>query len=600
MDFLGLSNLTILAKARDIIRERYGVEIDFSSLPLDDQRTFQLLASGETRDIFQFESKGMRRYLQELRPSKFADISAMVALYRPGPMEQIDTFIKAKQGVAPVHYPHPALEKILEETYGVIVYQEQVMFIARILAGYSMGQADIFRKAMGKKIAEVMKQQEQTFVEGAVQNGIDATLAHQIFALIEPFAGYAFNKGHSVSYALVAYRGAYLKANYPIEYLTAFLNTYSDNTDKVALAWDECRKTGIRILPPDVNRSESGFTIEDTDSGLAIRFGLASVKNVGYGPVEAVVAARESSAFASIEDFCRRVGARALNKKALESLVRVGAFDCLGSRSGLLASLDRVVAFAQAEQRSRDAGQTSMFDAMSDAVPVLDGIVNGNVPEAQARQKVAWERELSGIYFSPHPTETMSAELEGIVTGPCAAVPYEGTEREVVLAGLVASVRQSFTREGKTFVVAELEDTSGTIEVTVWPRVHEGTKGLWTEGALIIVKGQLRTRDGQTQLTCQSAQRYQPSDRPTGRRAAPRNLTLELNETADSEADVAKLSQVIALLRQCPGDDSVSLVINGVDGSRKEFDVPGLSVSFSPDLAKRLDATMAGGSYRIA
>jgi len=596
MDFLGLSNLTILAKARDIIRERRGVAIDFQELPLDDSRTFQLLASGETRDIFQLESKGMRRYLQELRPSKFADISAMVALYRPGPMEQIDTFIRAKQGVAPVHYPHPALERILEETYGVIVYQEQVMFIARLLAGYSMGQADIFRKAMGKKIAEVMKQQEQTFVEGAVQNGIDPKVAHEIFSLIEPFAGYAFNKAHSVSYALVAYRGAYLKANYPIEYLTAYLNTYSDNMDKVGLAWDECRKMGIRILPPDVNRSEAGFTIEDTDSGPAIRFGLASIKNVGNGPVEALVSARGTMPFNSIEDFCRRVGSRALNKKALESLIRVGAFDCLGNRSGLLASLDRIVAFAQAEQRSRDAGQTSMFDVLAEAGPVLDLVANGEVPEISARERLAWERELSGVYFSRHPAEGIAADLKGVVTGQCATLAHDRTEREVVVGGLVTSVRQSFTREGKSFVVAELEDTSGSVEVTVWPRVHEATKGLWVEGALIVVKGQLRSRDGQVQLTCQQAQRYTPSASSSVRRPPTRELTIEMTETADPERDEELLSKVIALLRQCPGEDRVTLVINTRGGTRAEFDLPALRVSFTGELERQLAAVLTGST----
>jgi DNA polymerase-3 subunit alpha len=474
------------------------------------------------------------------------------------------------------------------------------MFIARILGGYSMGQADIFRKAMGKKIPEVMKQQEQTFVEGAVKNGIDDRLAHEIFGLIEPFAGYAFNKAHSVSYALVAYRGAYLKANYPIEYLTAFLNTYSDNMDKVCLAWEECRRMGIRILPPDVNRSHAGFTIEDTASGPAIRFGLASIKNVGNGPVEALVCARESTDFATVEDFCRRVGARSLNKKALESLVRVGAFDCLGGRSALLAALDRIVAFAQAEQRSRDAGQTSLFDVLSESGPVLDITASGSVPEVSARDRLAWEKELSGVYFSPHPAEAMTADLEGVVSGQCATLAYEGSEREAVIAGLVTSVRQSFTREGKQFVVAELEDTSGSVEVTVWPRVHDSTRGLWSEGALIIVKGQLRTRDGQTQLTCQQAQRYVPSNGSNSRRAPARVLTMELNETADPRADEEVLAKAIGLLREHPGSDRVALVIHARNGTRSEFDMPGLLVALTPDLADELGKVLAGGSYSIA
>ena len=599
MDFLGLSNLSILAKARDTIFQRYGVSIEFERLPLDDAKTFALLASGETRDIFQLESKGMRRHLQELRPSVFADISAMVALYRPGPMEQIDTFVRAKQGIAPVSYPHPALEMILHETYGVIVYQEQVMFIARTLAGYSMGQADIFRKAMGKKIPEVMKQEEETFVAGAVENGIDSGLAREIFALIEPFAGYAFNKAHSVSYALLAYRGAYLKANYPIEYFTAFLNSYSDNPDKVCLAVEECRKAGIRILPPDVNHSSPGFEIEETDGGPAIRFGLASVKNVGLAPVEAIAVARnEGGQFASIEDFCRRVGTRGVNKKGMESLIRVGTFDCLGSRAGLLASADRIVALAQAEQRSRDTGQTSMFGWAETPVG-LDVRVDSGAPDVPAKDKIAWEKELTGVYFSPHPIESIAAELADIVSGPCGELGHELVGREVVVAGMVVSVRQSFTREGRPFVVAELEDMSGSIEVTVWPRVHESTKGLWNEGAVIVVKGQLRSREGQLQIGCQTAQRYVQPNGATRRRAKPRALVVEVKETDDAEADIVLLSKLVDLLKGHPGESPVSLVVETAGGSKTELEMPDLRVSFGPDLERELETVLAGACFRL-
>jgi len=600
MDFLGLSNLTILSKARDIINKRHGVLIDFSELALDDRKTFALLASGETRDIFQLESKGMRRYLQELKPSVFGDISAMVALYRPGPMEQIDRFIRAKQGTDPVRYPHPALERMLEETYGVIVYQEQVMFIARTLAGYSMGQADIFRKAMGKKIPEVMKEQEQTFVAGAVANGIDERLAREIFSLIEPFAGYAFNKAHSVSYALVAYRGAYLKANYPVEYASAYMNTYWDNADKICLAVEECRKMGIGILPPDVNESESGFTIEDTESAPAIRFGLVSVKNVGLGPVESIVTARHAGdPFTSVGDFCRRVGARGINKKVMESLIRVGALDCLGTRSGLLASLDRIVSVAQAEQRTRDSGQTSLFDFVSDAPQALELELGVGVPEAPTREKIAWEKELTGVYFSPHPVEAIRSELNDIVTAPCGMLAHDRIDREVVVAGMVSTVRQSATREGRPFVVAEIEDTSGSIEVAVWPRVHENTRGLWVEGALVIVKGQLRGREGQLQVSCQHAQRYTPGQGNGRPRNKPRELTIQLKETADSNADIELLGRVVALLRAYPGEDGVSLLVETLGGEQAELEMPDIHVTLSPELERDLNGVLVNSSFRI-
>ena len=600
MDFLGLSNLTILSKACDIIQRRHGITIDLSAVPLDDPRTFALLSSGETRDIFQLESKGMRRYLHELKPSTFADISAMVALYRPGPMEQIDTFIRAKQGIAPVRYPHPDLERILQETYGVIVYQEQVMFIARILAGYSMGQADIFRKAMGKKIPEVMREQEKTFVAGAVENGLDERLAKEIFGLIEPFAGYAFNKAHSVSYALLAYRGAYLKANYAIEYVAAFLNTYYDNADKVCLAIEECRKLGVPVLPPDVNHSLSEFTIENVDGHDAIRYGLAAVKNVGQGPVDAIVGARiESGPFSSVEDFCRRVGARGVNKKVLESLIRVGAFDSFGTRAALLASLDRIVAFAQSEQRSRDSGQTSMFDVLGDSSAGIELHLNGGIPEVPSREKIAWERELTGVYFSPHPMHEISLELEDIVTGPCAGVGYEHMDREVVVAGMVSTVRQSFTKDGKPFVVAEVEDTSGVIEVTVWPRVHETTRGLWNEGAVVIVKGQLRARDGQMQLSCTQAQRYVPNGKPRKERRVTRQLTITLTETEDGASDVGRLEHLMAVLRGHPGEDSVSLVIRTLDGDSHDLEFPSLGVSCGPELESDLEQALGERSFIV-
>ncbi|MDP2932123.1 MAG: DNA polymerase III subunit alpha, partial [Chloroflexota bacterium] len=308
MDFLGLANLTILGRAREIIRQNRGVDVDLHRLPMDDARTYSLLASGETAGVFQLEGTGMRHHIKELKPNTFSDIAAMVALYRPGPMEHIPRFIKSKHGEEPIRYPHPALKNILEETYGVIVYQEQVLFIVQTLAGYSLGQADIFRKAMGKKIAEVMKKEKINFIAGAIKNGFSEEVANEVFALIEPFAGYAFNKAHAFSYALIAYQTAYLKANYPAVYMTAFLITHAGDLEKVAGAVAECRRLGITVLRPDVNHSQVNFAIEKSESGTeAIRFGLAAIKNVGVNAVEPVVAeCNKAGKYKSIEDLCRR------------------------------------------------------------------------------------------------------------------------------------------------------------------------------------------------------------------------------------------------------------------------------------------------------
>jgi DNA polymerase-3 subunit alpha len=359
MDFLGLANLTILAKARNIIKETRGVDLDLANLPLDDQKTFDLLAAGETTGVFQLESAGMRRYIKELKPTFFIDIAAMVELYRPGPIEHIPKFIRSKHGEEPITYPHPALEKILEETYGVIVYQDQVLFIVRQFAGYSLGQADIFRKAMGKKIAEVMQKEKVNFINGAIKLGYTEEMANTIFALIEPFAGYAFNKAHSVSYALIAYQTAYLKANFPSEYMDAFLITNQDVTEKVTTAISECRRLGIQVNPPDINKSDVNFSLEDSGDPEkpAIRFGLAAVKNVGEGAVQPLIDERKlNGPFKNIEDFCRRLDAQSANRRVLESLIKTEHSDTLMFQPGaLLNNVDRILPWPSRNRNSRAA-----------------------------------------------------------------------------------------------------------------------------------------------------------------------------------------------------------------------------------------------------
>jgi len=628
MDFLGLSNLTILDKAAKIIRENRGLPIDLQHIPLDDGKAFQLLASGETKGIFQLEGTGMRRYLEQLKPSNFADIAAMVALYRPGPMEQITTFIRAKQGLTPVHYPHPALKEILEETYGVIVYQEQVMFIAQALAGYNLGQADIFRKAMGKKIPKVMKKEEKTFIAGANKKGIPTELAKEVFSLIEPFAGYAFNKAHSVSYALIAYRCAYLKANYTTEYMTAYLNTYWDDMDKVRSAVAECRRLGIQVLPPDVSRSQANFAIETSPlppspvngagrSEVAIRFGLAAVKNVGPSPVGHILAARsQDGPFESIEDFCRRVDLRNVNKKVLESLIKAGAFDSLNNRGTLLKSIDKIVSLGQMEQRMRESGQVSMLDLWARASPafVLDQEIKQD-EDVSIKQKLDWERELLGVCFSSSPLDSLTSELSSMVTASCGEITTDMANETVVTAGTVASVRHAYTRDGRPFTIATVEDLNGNIEVTVWPRVHENTKELWQEGNIVVVKGAVKVRNGRTQLSCQQARLYRRTEAASSSAAsqAPeqseaaaqqsltpnqRRLTISIKQTEQVEKDVERLRQVIDTLKNYPGQDTVSLVINTGE-EMTNMEIPKLTINYCPDLAAELNILLGEGNLRL-
>jgi len=600
IDFLGLSNLTILDKATKTIQQNRGISLDLQRIPLNDAKTFELLASGETKGIFQLESSGMRRCIKELKPTDFSDIAAMIALYRPGPIEQIPTFIRAKQGAIPVNYPHPALEEILKETYGVIVYQEQVLFIAQALAGYSLGQADIFRKAMGKKIPAVMKKEERNFISGAKKNGMPVELAQEIFSLIEPFAGYAFNKAHSVSYALIAYRGAYLKANYPTEYMTAFLNTYWDNMDKVRLAIAECRRLGIQTLPPDISKSQRSFTIEE-GNGSAIRFGLAAVKNVGTSPVECILlACQQGGPFNSIEDFCHRVDLRNTNKKVLESLIKAGAFDSLGSRRAFVKSIDKIISLAQTEQSMKESGQISMFDlwAQTSSGAILSLEEKGK--DVPITQKLDWEGELLGVYFSQHPLASLTAELSSMVTVACSEISADMANETVVTAGMVASTRQAQTRDGRRFIIATLEDQVGNVEVAVWPNIYENTKELWERGNILVIKGQVRTKEGGAQLNCQEVQPYdavkqEDKGPPVQNR---RHLIIDIHETTEAEKDLERLQQVIDILKSYPGEDRVSLNIAGGDETTG-LEMPNIRISYCPQLASELSDILGEGNLRL-
>ena len=373
-----------------------AINFALTDIPLDDGNTFDLLSRGDTVGVFQLEGGGMTRYIKELKPSSLSDVAAMIALYRPGPMEHISTFIDSKHGRVAPHYPHPALQDILEETYGVIVYQDQVLQIARTFAGYSLGQADIVRKAMGKKIPEIMAEEKQNFLAGALNQGYTRQMAEQIFALIEPFAGYAFNKAHSVSYGLISYWTAYLKSNFPAEYMVALLNSYKDNTDRVAGAVAECRRMNINVLPPSINGSEVNFSIDTGEQGdSAIRFGLSAIKNVGEAAVAPLIETRkEMDGFRSIEQLCQNADLGGVGKKALESLIRAGAFDDFGDRSGMLEVIDRIVSLAQSEAHLRNSQQTSMFDMMGDSMPAE--LASIDIPDLNTSdaEKGQWEQEL--------------------------------------------------------------------------------------------------------------------------------------------------------------------------------------------------------------
>ena len=524
MDFLGLANLTMLQRAVSYIEQTRDIKVDISNLPMDDPYTFQKLTAGETHSVFQLEGSGMTRYLQELKPTTIRHLTAMISLYRPGPMAHLPTYIKRKEGKEPVIYPDPSLEDLLSETYGIIVYQDQVLQIVQRVAGYSLGQADILRRAMGKKIKEEMQRERQNFLNGSKTRGYPDDVANLLWEYIEPFAGYAFNKAHAACYALIAYQTAYLKANFPAEWMAAVLTTDADNTDKVVSAIGECRRLGIELLRPDVNRSQANFQVERISNGaldlrLGIRYGLAAVKNVGETAVQSMIAEREQNGpFKSLDDLCHRVDLRTLNKRVLESFSKCGALDDFGPREAVLAGLDSALAAAQHAQRASDAGQTSMFDLIGSADASADGATVATplptVPPLTPRERLAWEKETLGLFFSDHPFQEASRWLADRVTATTAQIGPDLANERVVIAGVVSNLKRITTKKRDQMLIATLEDLHGSVELTVFPRTFVQTEQVWQEDAVVIVTGKIDQREERYQLVCDTAEAFEVPDGP--------------------------------------------------------------------------------------
>ncbi|MSQ08428.1 MAG: DNA polymerase III subunit alpha [Dehalococcoidia bacterium] len=517
MDFLGLKNLTILDRVLKLIEHRRGEKLSLTDVPTDEmdpqaRAAYDVLSAAETFGVFQLESAGMRRYIKELKPSSVNDIAAMIALFRPGPMDHISSFIDSKHGRRPVTYPHPALKDILDETYGIIVYQDQVLLIAREFGGYTLGEADILRKAMGKKVPEIMAAQREKFTSGAVAKGYSQELATTMFNLIEPFAGYAFNKAHSMSYAMIAYWTAYFKANYPVEYFTAVLNTFQDEIEKVGEAVVDARRQKIDVLPPDLNYSSTEFTIEtDGSGGAAIRFGLGAIKNVGVPAVGPVIATRESGGrFASLEDFCARMDFKGMNRRTIESLIKVGALDCFElPRGALLDAAERIITAGQRQARLRDSGQTTMFDLFGQSVqsPAPEIRVDASIKEPEHERSI-WEKELLGVELTQSAfTRDMYAQPEGVIVFGSLLTPERAGERVSAL-GQVAAIRELSTRKGDRFISVNLALLDSQIELVVWPGVLETTADLWTAGRYVTLTGQVRERDGRVSISVETAREY--------------------------------------------------------------------------------------------
>jgi DNA polymerase-3 subunit alpha len=497
MDFLGLSTLTLISDALAEIKRTEGIDLDIDAIPLDDARTYKLFGDGQTYGVFQFESSGMRELLRKAKPERLDDLIALNALYRPGPLKSgmVDDFISRKQGKTEVKYELPQLAPILGDTYGVIAYQEQVMRIAAVLAGFSMGQSDVLRKAMGKKDPKVMAKQREAFMDGARKNGVNEKKATKIFDLMEFFAGYGFNKSHSTTYAWVAYQTGYLKANYPWHFMSALLTIEAANTDKLAMYLGECRDLGIPILPPDINTSQLPFTVEKE----GVRFGLCAVKNVGEGAILSMLNVRkELGRIDSLFTLCEHVDQRLVNKRPLESLVKSGAFDSLAAgpiptrRARLFTGVDRAIEHGSRSQRNRLNGTVSFFDLPQDdeapvAIPLPDAVA---WTEAQ---QLASEKEALGFYMSGHPLERFSGELKTF--GAKRLAELGGSEADVWVGGIVSGLRPLKTKKGDRMCVFMLDDIAGSLEVVVFPETFGKHGSLVEADAMLLVRGKFEKDD---------------------------------------------------------------------------------------------------------
>ncbi len=500
IDFLGLQNLDIIATCLRLIKEHRGVEVDIEKIPFDDARTYELLANADTHGVFQLEGAGMRRMLTDMRPQTFEDVAAAVALFRPGPMVNIPAFVARKQGREPIEYMHERLEPILRDTYGVMIYQEQVMMAAREIAGFSMSEADILRAAMGKKDKVKMAKLHTKFIDGAIERGITEQTAQALFDGIAKFAEYGFNRAHSAAYGVIAYQTAYLKANFTLEYMTALLINMEGNAERVATAIVDCRLRAIDVLAPDINHSRVDFNMADG----RIQFGLAAIKNVGRHAVETIVAMRDADGpFKSLEDLCERTSAvQDVNRRVLESLVQSGACDSLGERAWLLDVLEHYISRAERARRDREAGQTNMLDLIgSDEEDVSNYGLALDVKAMPSDEKLRLEKELLGLYLSDHPLRRISAELARLADTQAVEVTSALQDTEVRVAGLVREVRRVVTRKGQIMAYATLEDLTGAVDVVLFPRIFEQARVLFEPDKVVVVQGKVDARAGSTRAT---------------------------------------------------------------------------------------------------
>jgi DNA polymerase-3 subunit alpha len=587
MDFLGLSNLTILNNALRIIRRVHDKKIELGDIPNDDDKTFALFRAGDTTGVFQFESAGMKRYLRELKPNEFSDLVAMNALYRPGPLAEIPRFIKGKNNPASVTYLHKSLEPVLGDTYGVITTQEQVIQLLQLVAGYTAGEADLVRKAIGKKKRDIMEAEEPRFIEGCIKKGLTKKDAQKLWAQIQPFADYSFNKAHATCYAQVAYWTAYLKANYPAAFMAALMTSDYDDNDRLAIEITECKHMGLTVLPPDVNESFVEFAV--VPGRAEIRFGMAAIKNVGTGAVEEILRAREAGPFENLEDFLARVNSSIVNRKTMESLIKAGAFDRFGRRDTLLHNLGLIMAFTSRLQKQANSGQTDLFGSVDESImekPRLELLVPPTAIDEH--EQLQWERELLGLYLSRHPLEPFEIMLSE-QTVPLNSLQAEHDGKMVTVGGIVASVRDITTRNGKKMAFIKIEDHFGELEIILFPGNYEQFASQLQQDRVVLIRGKVNGRDkdgnrtGEVkvlvenvrEITVEQAAAYQPSgqkkDVPVADvKPVNERVYIRLSDTGD-EKTLLTLKQTIDSNK---GDTEVVLVL-GDAAAKQAIKLPG-------------------------
>ncbi|MBI2012411.1 DNA polymerase III subunit alpha [Candidatus Curtissbacteria bacterium] len=575
MDFLGIRNLSILGQAVHIIRENRRVEVDLAKIPFEDKKTYELLARGETMGLFQLSGSGMTRYLKELKPTTIFDIMAMISLFRPGPMNSIPEFIERKHSQRQIQYFDPRMAVYLKESYGVIVYQDDVLLTAINIAGYSWEEADKFRKAMGKKIPAEMSRQKEKFIEGCLKNGMTITKAEELFRTIEPFAAYGFNKAHAASYAIIAYQTAYMKANYPVEFMTAVMSAEADDPDKIAAAVAECARMKIQVLPPDVNVSQTGFTIEETGKERAIRFGLSAIKNVGKAAIEAIISERDKNGeFRSLEDFVKKVNLRVVNRKTLESLIKAGAMDRFGKRNAMLRVLGDIKASGTSLSKTIATGQVNLFDEvdLSAGDPLTGSVaaVLEAIDEAPKEEILSWERELLGFYLTEHPLAKIADKISKLITIKIADIdPLVHNQRSVRIGAIISQIRKTFTKIKKEeMCFLKLQDMTGAIEAIVFPRTYSETRSKILPDQIVIVAGKLEVNEQSTILIAENVLTVEEA------LSVGPQIQEELSVSIPTDADRTLLSKIYEVLKENQGEIPTFLVLPTNNGNPRKIQVP--------------------------